>query len=55
MVEVKVKLNLQGINEFNVEYFYMKDKLHMNEAGYRRLGPVQGGRGLRPPGPRRHL
>ena len=35
------QFNLQGINEFNVENFYMKDKLHMNEDGYRRIGPVQ--------------
>ena len=40
-IPVLDQFNLQGINEFNVEYFYMKDKLHMNEDGYRRLGPVQ--------------
>ena len=40
-IPVLDQFNLQGINEFNVEQFYMGDKLHMNEAGYRRIGPVQ--------------
>jgi len=40
-IPVLDQFNLQGINEFNVELFYVQDKLHMNEAGYRRLGPVQ--------------
>ena len=40
-IPVLDQFNLQGINEFNVDLFYMGDKLHMNEAGYRRIGPVQ--------------
>ena len=40
-IPVLDQFNLQGINEFNVEQFYVGDKLHMNEAGYRRIGPVQ--------------
>jgi hypothetical protein len=24
-----------------VDLFYLQDKLHMNEDGYRRIGPVQ--------------
>ena len=40
-IPVLDQFNLQGINEFNVEKFYLKDKLHMNEEGYRRIGPVQ--------------
>ena len=40
-IPVLDQFNLQGINEFNVELYYLGDKLHMNEEGYRRLGPVQ--------------
>ena len=40
-IPVLDQFNLQGINEFNVELFYLADKLHMNEEGYRRIGPVQ--------------
>ena len=40
-IPVLDQFNLQGINEFNVELFYVKDKLHMNEEGYKRIGPVQ--------------
>ena len=40
-IPVLDQYNLQGINEFNVELFYVGDKLHMNEEGYRRIGPVQ--------------
>ena len=40
-IPVLDQFNLQGINEFNVEKHYVKDKLHMNEEGYRRIGPVQ--------------
>jgi len=32
---------LQGINQFNVKQFYKEDLTHMNEEGYRRIGPVQ--------------
>ena len=32
---------LQGINEFNASQYYLKDRLHMNEAGYLKIGPVQ--------------
>ena len=40
-IPVLDQFNLQGINEFNVGLFYLEDKLHMNEEGYRRIGPVQ--------------
>jgi lysophospholipase L1-like esterase len=40
-IPVLDQFNLQGINEFNVDLFYVGDKLHMNEDGYRRIGPVQ--------------
>lgn len=40
-IPVLDQFNLQGINEFNCAEFYVKDKLHMNEEGYRRIGPVQ--------------
>ena len=31
----------QGINVFNFQLYYKKDKLHLNREGYRRIGPVQ--------------
>ena len=31
----------QGINLFNFEFYYKPDKLHLNEDGYRRIGPAQ--------------
>ena len=34
------QFNLQGINQFNVGHYYKEDLLHMNEEGYRRIGPV---------------
>ena len=40
-VPVLDQFNLQGINAFNVGLYYMPDRLHMNEAGYRKIGPVQ--------------
>ena len=40
-IPVLDQFNLQGINAFNVELFYLGDRLHMNEDGYRRIGPVQ--------------
>ena len=40
-IPVLDQFSLQGINEFNVDLFYLQDKLHMNEDGYRRIGPVQ--------------
>ena len=40
-IPVLDQFNLQGINEFNVELYYVGDKLHMNEDGYRKIGPVQ--------------
>ena len=40
-IPVLDQFNLQGINEFNVDLYYVGDKLHMNEDGYRRIGPVQ--------------
>lgn len=32
---------IQGINELNYEQYYKRDKLHMEEAGYLRIGPAQ--------------
>lgn len=40
-VPVLDQFNLQGINEFNCTLYYQKDLLHMNEDGYRKIGPVQ--------------
>ena len=40
-IPVLDQFNLQGINEFNVSEYYVGDKLHMNEEGYRKIGPVQ--------------
>ena len=40
-IPVLDQFNLQGINEFNVDKFYMEDKLHMNEEGYKRIAPAQ--------------
>ena len=40
-IPVLDQFNLQGINEFNMSLYYKGDKLHMNEAGYRKIGPVQ--------------
>lgn len=31
----------KGINEFNCGLYYQKDLLHMNEDGYRKIGPIQ--------------
>lgn len=40
-IPVLDQFNLQGINEFNCELYYLEDRLHMNEDGYRKIGPVQ--------------
>jgi len=32
---------IQGVNEFNYHLYYQQDKLHMNEEGYKKIGPVQ--------------
>lgn len=40
-IPVLDQFNLQGINVFNVSEYYQSDKLHMNEAGYEKIGPVQ--------------
>ena len=40
-IPVLDQFNLQGINEFNCGLYYLEDLLHMNEDGYRRIGPVQ--------------
>lgn len=40
-IPVLDQFNLQGINEFNCELYYVEDRLHMNEEGYRKIGPVQ--------------
>lgn len=40
-IPVLDQFSLQGINEFNYPAYYLPDRLHMNEAGYRKIGPVQ--------------
>ena len=40
-VPVLDQFSLQGVDEHNYKSFYLRDKLHMNEAGYRRIGPLQ--------------
>ena len=40
-VPVLDQFNLQGINAFNCNLYYLEDRLHMNEEGYRKIGPVQ--------------
>jgi len=40
-IPVLDQFNLQGINEFNVELYYVQDRLHMNEEGYRKIAPAQ--------------
>ena len=40
-IPVLDQFNLQGVNEYNYKRFYLNDSLHMNEDGYRRIGPVQ--------------
>lgn len=40
-IPVLDQFNLQGINRFNAGIYYMPDLLHMNEDGYRKIGPVQ--------------
>ena len=40
-IPVLDQFNLQGINEFNMAKYYKNDRLHMNEEGYRKIGPVQ--------------
>ena len=40
-VPVLDQFSLQNVDIFNYEQFYLDDKLHMNEAGYRRIAPLQ--------------
>ena len=40
-IPVLDQFSLQGINEFNYAEYYLPDKLHMNEEGYKKIGPVQ--------------
>lgn len=40
-VPVLDQFSLQGVDIHNYGQFYLDDKLHMNEAGYRRVGPMQ--------------
>lgn len=35
------QFNLQGINIFNYSQYYLPDKLHMTDAGYRKIGYQQ--------------
>lgn len=40
-VPVLDQFSIQDVDEHNYPLYYLQDRLHMNEAGYRRLGPVQ--------------
>lgn len=40
-IPVLDQFSIQGVNEFNFKKYYKSDNLHMNEDGYRRIGPVQ--------------
>ena len=40
-VPVLDQFGLLGINAFNCTLYYLEDLLHMNEDGYRKIGPVQ--------------
>ncbi|MBP5571394.1 MAG: SGNH/GDSL hydrolase family protein [Bacteroidales bacterium] len=40
-IPVLDQFNLQGVNIFNVSKYYLEDRLHMSEEGYRKIGPVQ--------------
>ena len=40
-VPVLDQFSLQDVDEHNYEQFYQRDKLHMNEDGYRRIAPLQ--------------
>lgn len=35
------QFELLGANVYNFEQYYVKDKLHLKEEGYRKIGPVQ--------------
>ena len=40
-VPVLDQFSLQGVDIHNCNSFYLEDKLHMNEAGYRKIAPMQ--------------
>lgn len=40
-IPVLDQFNLQGINIFNCDQYYLPDKLHMTDDGYRKIAPVQ--------------
>ena len=40
-IPVLNQFELQDVDIDNYRYFYLDDKLHMNDAGYRRIGPLQ--------------
>ena len=40
-IPVLDQFSVQDIDEHNYTLFYLPDQLHMNEDGYRRIGPVQ--------------
>ena len=40
-IPVLDQFSLQGMNEYNADLYYLKDRLHMNEDGYRRIGLMQ--------------
>lgn len=40
-VPVLDQFSMQDVDEHNYELFYQRDKLHMNEDGYRRIAPLQ--------------
>ena len=40
-VPVLDQFSIQDVDIYNCEEFYLHDKLHMNQEGYRRIGPIQ--------------
>ena len=40
-IPVLDQFSLQEMNEYNADLYYLKDRLHMNEDGYRRIGLMQ--------------
>lgn len=40
-IPVLDQYGIQGVNEYNFERYYLKDRLHMNREGYSKIGPVQ--------------
>jgi len=40
-IPVLDQFSIQGVNEFNCDMYYLKDRLHLNEEGYRFIGTTQ--------------